>query len=116
MTSQVGGLCRTLNYQLTNIARIRKYLNQDSCRHIVWSFILSHLDYGNLLLVGCTNVQFNKLQCIQNRPARLICGAKRREHISPYLARLHWLPVLQRVNFKLLAYIYKCLTVRYWQN
>ena len=110
MASQVGGLCRTLNYQLRNIARIRKYLDQDSCHHIVRSFILSRLDYGNSLLAGCTNVQYNKLQRIQNRAARLICGAKRREHISPYLARLHWLPVRQRVNFKLLVYIYQCLS------
>ena len=105
MTSQVGGLCRTLNFQLRNIARIRKYLDQDTCHHIVRSFVLSRLDYGNSLLAGSTNAQLNKLQRIQNRAARLICGAKRREHISPYLARLHWLPV----NFKLLVYIYQCL-------
>ena len=53
--------------------------------------------------------QLNRLQRIRNRAARLICGAKRHEHISPYLARFHWLPVRQRVNFKLLVYIYQCL-------
>ena len=66
-------------------------------------------DYGNSLLAGSTNAQLSKLQRIQNRAARLICGVKRREHISLYLARLHWLPVRQRVNFKLLVYIYQCL-------
>ena len=54
-------------------------------------------------------VALNKLQRIQNRAAHLICGAKRHEHVSTYLTRLHWLPVRQRVNFKLLVYIYQCL-------
>ena len=46
MTSQVGRVCRTLNFQLRNIARIRKYLDQDTCHHIVRSFVLSRLDTG----------------------------------------------------------------------
>ena len=109
MTSQVGGLCRTLNFQLKNIARIRKYLDQDTCQHIVRSFVLSRLDYGNSLLAGSTNAQSNKLQHLQNRAACLICSAKRHEHISPYLTRIHCLPVHQCVNLKLLVYIYQCL-------
>jgi len=109
MTSQVGGLCRTLNYQLRNIARIRKYLDEDTCHHIVRALVISRLDYGNSLLAGITNALFDKLQRIQNKAVRLICGAKRREHISPYLARLHWLPVRQRINFKLLVYMYQYL-------
>ena len=59
MASQVGGLCRTLNYQLRNIARIRKYLDQDSCHHIVRSFILSALTTGirYLLAVQLRNIR-----------------------------------------------------------
>ena len=29
--------------------------------------------------------------------------------LSPYLARLHWLPVHQRVNFKWLVFMYQCI-------
>ena len=83
MTGQVGDLCRTLNYQLRNIARIRKYLDKDSCHHVVRVLLTSRLDYGNSLLAGITtSAQFKKLQCIQNKAARLICRVKRREHIS----------------------------------
>ena len=109
MNSQVGGLCRTLNFQLRNITRIRKYLDQDSCHHIVRSLITSRLDYGNSLLFGITGAHFDKLQKIQNKAARLICGARRNEHISPYLARLHWLRVHHRVIFKLLVIMYNCV-------
>jgi hypothetical protein len=109
MTGQVKGLCRTLNYQLRNIARIRRYLDEDSCHHIVRALVTSRLDYGNSLLVGITKTHLTQLQRIQNKAARLICGAKRREHITPYLTRLHWLTVDQRINFKLLVFMYQCV-------
>src|SRR4029434_4707631 len=42
-------------------------------------------------------------------PARLLTRTKRREHISPVLAALHWLPVTFRIDFKVLLLIYKAL-------
>jgi len=38
---------------------------------------------------------------VQNAAARLITGAKRREHITPILRQLHWLPVRRRVEFEI---------------
>ena len=32
---------------------------------------------------------------------------KRREHITPVLMEIHWLPVLQRIDFKVLLFVYK---------
>ena len=31
------------------------------------------------------------------------------EHITPVLMKLHWLPISQRLNFKILLYVYKAL-------
>ena len=33
--------------------------------------------------------------------ARLVSDTKPRDHISPVLAQLHWLPVNQRITYKL---------------
>jgi len=52
---------------------------------------------------------FQRLQGIRNAAARLITGTGHREHISPVLRRLHWLPVRQRVEFKLALLIHKSL-------
>lgn len=109
MNEQVKGLCRTLNFQIRNISRIRRFLDEDSCHHVVRSLISSRLDYGNSLLAGITNTQITLLQRIQNKAARIIFGVKRREHITPYLNKLHWLPVKQRVNFKILVIMYQCV-------
>ncbi len=107
MAGQVRSLCRTLNYQLRNIARIRRYLDEDSCHHVVRALVTSRLDYGNSLLFGITQSQMAQLQRIQNKAVRLIYGTKRSEHVTPYRIRLHWLPVNQRINFKLLVFMYQ---------
>ena len=50
-----------------------------------------------------------KLQLVQNAAARLITGTRRFEHIRPVLARLHWLPICFRAQFKVLVLTYKAL-------
>ena len=40
-------------------------------------------------------------QRVQNAAARLITGTGTREHITPALRSLHWLPVKFRITFKL---------------
>ncbi|KAJ8020547.1 hypothetical protein HOLleu_40164 [Holothuria leucospilota] len=47
---------------------------------------------------------------IQKRAERLICGAMSSEHITPYLTRLHWLPVNQLIKLKLFVFVYLCVT------
>ena len=51
----------------------------------------------------------NRLQSVQNATARLVTGLGRREHIKPALRKLHWLPVRQRVQFKLATLVYRSL-------
>ena len=48
-------------------------------------------------------------QSVQNAAARLVSGVRRRDHITPTLRRLHWLPVRQRVLSKIAVLIYQCL-------
>jgi len=44
----------------------------------------------------------NKIMCLQqqNATARLITGTRPRDHITPVLRELHWLPIRERVLFK----------------
>jgi len=51
-----------------------------------------------------------QVQSVQNAVARLITGAKRREHITPILRQLHWLPVSQRVELKMASLVYHVLS------
>ena len=51
-----------------------------------------------------------KVQSVQNTAARLITGTKRCNHITPVLHQLHWLPLRQRVTFKLACLVYQSLS------
>ena len=50
-----------------------------------------------------------RLQAVQNAAARLVTRTRRRDHISPVLLQLHWLPVYQRMKFKLAVFLYESL-------
>ena len=73
------------------------------------SLVLSRLDYGNSLLGGISSSSVKRLQKLQNRAARLVFGVNRRTSASPLLRHLHWLPVQQRIDFKILLHVYKCV-------
>ena len=109
MSPHITGLCKSLSYQLRNISRIRRFLDQDSCHHIVRLLVLSRLDYGNALFLGINQTDLNKLQRLQNWAAKLIFCAKKQDHATPFLKDLHWLPIKDRIHFKILLFVFKCL-------
>ena len=49
------------------------------------------------------------LHTVQNATTRLVTGTRRRDHISPVLRQLHWLPVYQPIKFKMAVLVYKLL-------
>ena len=67
------------------------------------------LDYCNSLLCGISDTVLRRLQSVQNAAARAITRTPRRDHITSILHHLHWLPVRQRVAFKLAVLVYKAL-------
>ena len=79
---------------------------------LIHAFITSRLDYCNSLLLGVTDQQLKRLQSVQNAVARLVTGARRSDHITPVLQSLHWLPVRQRVHYKIAMLVHKCLNGR----
>jgi len=110
MSPQVTSICRSTNFHLRNIARIRKYIDQDTCHNVVRSLVTSRLDYCNSLLYGVTKENLKRLTSIQYRAAKLILTVNcRRAHGSPLLVQLHWLPIEQRILFKTLLYVFKCM-------
>jgi len=55
-----------------------------------------HPSYNSLLIAFC---RFDTK--VQNTAMQRITGTTRRNHISPILRQLHWLPVRYRVTFKI---------------
>ena len=49
----------------------------------------------------CPQYLLDKLQKVQNAAARLVCKAKKSDHIHLILETLHWLPVTHRIQYKI---------------
>ena len=105
----INNVVRTANFHLKNIASIRKYLNEDATKLLINSLVISRVDYCNSLYYNLPNYRLRKLQMILNRAARLIVCISPREHITPILINLHWLPVKARVIFKLCVLTYQAV-------
>jgi len=54
----------------------------------------------NALLHGTPSYSIKKLQRVQSNAARIVLQAPRRSPASPLLWMLHWLPVQQRIEYK----------------
>jgi len=52
-------------------------------------------------------LQFQQQQSVQNAAASLVTGLRRTEHITSTLKSLHWLPIRQRVIYKLATVVHK---------
>jgi len=50
----------------------------------------------------------DRLQRVMNAAARMLCGAGKYSHVTG-LIRDHWLPVAQRIQFKLCLMMYKAM-------
>ena len=91
MGNHVTQLSRSLNFQIRNLNRTRRFLDFNSCYNAVRSLILSKLDYCGALLNGISHKDITRLQRIQNRCARLIFKKKKKNKCthSSLLKELH---------------------------
>ena len=76
---------------------------------LIRAFIFSRLDYCNGVFTGLLKISIRQLQLIQNAAARVQARTKEVDHITPVLRSLNWLPVCQRIDFKILLLVYKAL-------
>ena len=112
MSPHITSLCKSLNFFLWNISRIRRFIDQETCNTTMRALVLSKLDYTNALLLGCKKADIFRLQRLQNKAARIIFQVPKMHSSSELLSTLHWLPVDKRIIFKTLLYIFKALNDR----
>ena len=109
MDKQVTAVCKACNFHFYRLSSIRRYITTDAAKSVVQALVTSRLDYCNSLLANLTNTQMKRLKSIQHKAARLVTRTPLREHITPVLKQLHWLPVECRITSKLMVMVYKCM-------
>ena len=103
----VSAVARSCNYHAQAIRHIRHLLTTELAQTLACSLILSRIDYCNAVLHGAPSYSIKKLQRVQNNAARIVLEAPRRFHASPLLRTLHWLPVQQRIDYKVALLTFK---------
>ena len=109
MEAHVRNICKSMYYNLHNVSCIRKVLNDRSAAMLIHAFVVSRLDTCNPLLYNLPARLTNKLQLALNAAARVLTMTSKYDHITPILENLHWLPIAQRIQYKILLLTWKIL-------
>ena len=67
MEVHIKKICKACHFHLTNISKIRTYLDRESTEAIIHAFVTTNLDYCDAILYGLPKVLLNRLQLVQNR-------------------------------------------------
>jgi len=107
-SDQISAISKACYYRIRQLRCIRPYLDSNTGRTTVTSIVHSKLDYCNTLYYNLRKSQITHLQQIQNS---LACAVVAKCcHITPILHSLHWLKIIERIEYKLLSLTYKVLT------
>jgi hypothetical protein len=109
MKVHVQNVVRAANFELRRIGSIRRFLSAKAAAILVSAFVLSRVDYCNSLLYGCHGYLLDRLQRVQNNAARMVLRIPRYAHITPHLVSLHWLPISERIDYKIASICYNCV-------
>ena len=84
-------------------------MSTNTTKIVACTIVSSRLDYCNALLDGISESNLGKLQRVQNTLAYVITRfrLRRRDHITPALEELHWLPIRARITFKVATVVYR---------
>ena len=95
-------LSRAPTYRVNPTVSVPKCCTKTCCGngHII-------VDYYNSVFIGLPANQIARLQRVQNNAARLVMKKRRRDHVTPLLKELHWLPVKFRCQYKVANLAYR---------
>ena len=110
MEGHISKLCQTCFFQLRRLRSIRHSLSRHALLTLVPAFISSRLDFCNSALFGISSYLLDRLQSILNAAARFVLKVSKYDHISGAMRNeLHWLPIVQRINYKICLLVRNCL-------
>lgn len=101
MKTHVSKVASSCFYQLRRLRQIRRLVGQEVTAQLVSAFVLSRLDYCNSVLAGLPRSTIDPLRRVLNAAARLVLNLRLRDHATPALKQLHWLPIESRITYKL---------------
>ena len=109
MEKHIVNVYKNILFDIRKIGAISYLLNETATTQLVHSLVTSRLDYCNSTLLGLPQFQIKRLQKIQNIAAKIVLQQRKFDHVTPLLRSLHWLPINQRIVYKVLVIVFKWL-------
>ena len=111
LDKQISNLRRTCYHYISWIRKVRPMLSISSAKSLIHAIALSRIDYCNGLYINLPDYMIGALQVVLNDAARVVMGINRDRTISitDVLKELHWLPMEQRVEYKILTLGHKAI-------
>ena len=72
----IENLCRTAQYKLHALTRIRKYLTLDKAILLGNTFINSQFNYARLIWMFCRKTLYHKIEKTHHRTLKVICHSE----------------------------------------
>jgi len=94
---------------LRRLPSLRRQLGRDVMARLASALVLSCLDYCNAVFTGLPASTLAPLRRVLHAAARVVMDLRPRDHVSPALRDLHWMPIKQRTEFKLCLLVHKTL-------
>ena len=101
--------CKAAMLKIFRIRAARKNLTRSACNKLMVALVLSHLDYINSLLGNLPKSSINKMQVVQNIVAKITLGKGKYDSANRCIQTLHWLPIRERIVYKIVSLVFKCL-------
>ena len=103
-----ASIIKSCNHLIWSIRHIRPLLSVDTTSALARSLVLSRLDYCNSLLYGTSTSLILSLQRVQTKLAKLVL-LNPTFNSTDCLKKLHWLPIHNRIIFKIALMTYRTL-------
>ena len=76
---------------------------------LVHGLVMSHLDYSNGVLGLPPNASLKLYDRVQSMAAKTILGRNKYDSVKEVMMELHWLPIQERIDYKIIMWVFICL-------
>ena len=83
-------------------------------QRLISALIILGIDYCNSVLYGLSAITLALIQRVLHAAVRLVANLGYRDHVTPAMKELHWLPIAYRIKYKLCLMMHAAVTTGAW--
>jgi len=106
MKQHINSVAITRLYHFRRLRQVRRRAGYDVTVRLVLAVVMSRIDYCNAVLARLPAATTEPLVRVQKAAARLVLHLGPRDYVTSALQQLHWLPISQRITYKLCVLMY----------